>query len=268
MSTTSRGYLTNFDGGRALSKVQDYPLGYVGQDRLGQRWSYVCFQEALEVGQWVQDYRSGVVTPRGGDLLPDAGEHSLALPSAFFPTAEEAVRAIGQVTAGPSVGDIFVVTQWHEAGQVSVRVIGDADERFEESKGWSVDFTGATRVQYAMPGRVIEGNTPAETIRGVVQTQVDSTDDIGKFGWVQQSGIGFCLIGTLGTVGDHRLYLANDGVFTATATGLAGEDAARALVVASSNRLVPAELHVVNNATALGGPPTKQAVGAGPAVIS
>lgn len=259
-----RAFMMGFGDGHTLSVQQQHALGELGLDRLGQQWSYVRFQETVDVGQWVQDFRSAEITPSTPRAA--AGEHNLRTPVTVFASAEESVGAIGRVDAGGSIGDIFIVDKWNAAGNVEVRVIANAsDRRMPDSTGWSAALSSATRFRYALPGRVIEGNTANETIRGVSQVDV-LTADVGKFGWVQQTGVGLCKIGsTLGTGTDHRLYLAANGDFITTP--VQGEDVARALVPGVADVLVPAELHVVNNAMALGGPPPKRPVGAGAPAI-
>ena len=260
----SRAYMMGFNDGHTLSAVQEHALGELGQDRLGQQWSYVRFNEAVDVGQWVQDFRSAEITPAAPRAA--AGERNLRTPTTVFTSAELSIGAIGRVDAGGAIGDIFVVTAWNAAGNVDVRVIANAsDRRGSDSQGWSAALNGSSRFRYSLPGSVIEGNTANETIRGVSQVDVLAAD-VGKYGWVQQTGVGLAKIGgTLGTGTDHRLYLTSGGDFITTP--VQGEDVARALVPSVADVLVPAEFHVVNYATALGGPPPKRPVGAGAPAI-
>ena len=272
--TASLAFMASFKDGQGLSDVQEFALGEIGQDKIGQRWSYCLFQRNLVAGQWVADYRNTGVT--GGVVAQaDASELSLTIGRDALNVAADEMRSEYIVGAYGAAGNIgFVVTGWEaltdSTAKLSVRPLHDADDVVRGNE-WPAVPT-ATTLRLYLPGRIDEdrdrGN--ALDIRGVVQTDVIATDKNPQYGWVLQEGIGVCLMSAVGgdvTVTQRFLQpestpAAKYGRFS-TEAARGGTTVARILGVPTADELVLAEIQIDNAATAAFGRKPKRPIGAG-----
>ena len=284
MAVGSRFFLRDFDGGQTLSNKQEFALGQIGQDELGQEWSYVRFNGAYTAGQWVADQlwavNAGGVNnsppaSRGGNIL--AGQRRLLVTATtWFAEREVCVGAVGRITVGGSAGDGFVITDWIAEDEVRVRVTNDGDDVFtDRNKGWSANFDGTTALDFRMPGRILTNTADGaatSALRGVVQRDVPAPPanaDFAYHGWVQQTGIGFVRRTTAAVTDGAVLRMSDNG--EAVASG-SNPEIGRALTSAAASgvggKLIPVELHIVNTAQAQGGPRPLTGVGMRGQVIS
>lgn len=251
----SRVYMLGFDEGQRISTQQKLALGQIGQDRLGNRWSYVEFGEVLSAGQWVAD-RLGASL---GVTKQEVGETRLTF-DANLPDTYSHVGAYGEVLSGTTGGGQgFVVTEQLSSNVLRIRLLKDDDDRDFTHGGWTTEVSANATVQLYYPGGVIEGDgTVGLRARGVVQVDVPtaSTDETKQYGWVQQSGIGVCRLATGVTAihASHNLIIGAGGNFTSgarTATNVKG--AAALTTRASATDLVLADIDIINSTYRVGG---------------
>ena len=275
MSATSRGYLVDFNGGQTLTKVQALPLGYVGQDPKGNRWSYVRFDDGpYSAGEWVRD---SLPDTANATANVDVGKNILTVGADKFLTSEESVGAIGLVNSGDGVGQGFVVTEWLEKGKVRIRLLHDSTDRLPSGDGFTTRLSASTgggrtvsNVHWSLPGRVSLGAATG-TPRGVVQRDITNTqlsdEGEGRFGWVQQSGVGVVMPANAAIAAGAVIRGVASG---AADDGTAGTPIGYALFASASGnqRLITASLNIENYAVAMGGPAAKRAVGSGAPPIS
>ena len=250
--------MRGFDGGRTIDEVQRHALGELGQDTLGNRWSYVEFQSAVNAGQWVGD---GVVTSALGVGAAAVGTDDLEFDTALSADYEH-IGAYGIVVAGGGAGQGFVITELDsnrtKAKIALLNTAGAGGDRVFDGSGWAVALTGASTVLLNYPGLVSPGGTGATNnpglARGVAQVDVTSAQASGAnnrgFGWVQQSGIGVCRLdaSAANVAGDRRLNFAAAGLFLGGTTGTAGAYAL-ATYNPGTDDLILARIDIENTAT-------------------
>ena len=272
----SRVYMMGFDEGRTLQKEQarDIALGTIGQDRVGNLWSYVEFQQNVSAGQWVQD-RVNVTQAVNATT---AGKNELKFTSAL-PANYDHVGVYGLVTGGTNgQGQGFIIEALDTDRQTArIQLLHDTSDRFFDRQGWKAAVSGGTpAVTLYYPGGVTAGTTtPSINVRGVVQVDVDEftsgNNNGGVFGWVQQTGIGVCLLESTGTdVGTNgMLFLDGSGYFQGGTIGSTAIPSARVLARYNPGQdgLVLADLNIVNTASRPFGPRSLP-VGAGPGEVS
>lgn len=256
MAVGSRFFLRDHDGGQTLSEKQEFALGQIGQDELGQEWSYVQFTGNASAGNWLADTRESTVSFNGTAAgFGDVGDrHGLV--------AKAAVAPVGAF--GRSGVDGFVITGRHSFSdaldKIDVRLLynaSDVDE-FGARRGWTQKPTG---MSLYVPGRVVSATASDTTsdIRGVVQRDVTIAGNEYRFGWVLQKGIGACL--APGTGSGNFLNAAANGAFT-RAANRGASSVARALVSVTNGQLVTAEVFIDNKAQAWAGASPKLPIGA------
>ena len=263
MAVGSRFFLRDFDGGQTLSNRQEFRLGTIGQDEIGQEWSYVCFQrDTYNVGEWVQDSGQVAVTAahtpdnvvRDGFIIERTGG------TTAFPDKLSTVGAIGIVTAGGAKGDTFAITEWLKAGKVRVRTLG--------GPRWSAGFDQNTALVYRLPGLLKEADRNAGfAARGVIQRDIEDDDlpddtTLQNYGWVLQKGIGRVAI-PAGTISSGSLlYTAANARFSSTeAQAPVGRVLAARTGAGAAGDLIVAEVFIENNAVAPSGMPPLTGVG-------
>ena len=279
--TASLAFTASFKDGMGLSDTQEFALGEINIDKIGQQWSYCLFTGDVDIGQWVQDYRTdGTVdsTPSlpTGVAPSETDDHFLYVPRSTFRRAEAAIGAFGYAS-----DQGFVITSWNpissSVARVGVRLLHNGSERFSEPKDWSAN---PSTIGVYLPGRVVPGIVAnLSDIRGIAQTDVtdivSSDPDTYKFGWVLQKGIGVCKLGAAGALASGERYLeAIDG-------GLVGSNATprenasartigrvlRDIGTGNATNLVLAEIDIDNYATSPFGRRPKRPIGAGGTVI-
>lgn len=277
-AATGRFYAMNFRDGQEVHREQKLALGQLGLDDRGNVWSYVEFHEDVGIGQWVTDRQVA-------ELGVEAKDISAVSPSALLKlTFDNALAtgyvhegAFGTVTTGAAsgLGQGFVIDSIVSSTEVNIQLLHDKTRNFTTRTGWQADLGATNTVTLFYPGGVLEGNVLADnspdTVRGVAQVAVDvsdvSTDGRstgGAFGWVQQTGLGVCLVDANGTdiANTQKLYLAAAGLFA----GRAADDRpsvgrALALYQPSADNLVLADLNITNNLSRFYGP-VKRPLGA------
>lgn len=263
----SRVNMSGFDGGLQFEDEQKFALGTIGQDRLGQRWSYVQLTGDVALGQWVGDIarisRNSVAggVPQWGDIVRVTTN---------FDADYSPVGGFGYVTegAGQQAGQGFIVTEQIADDTVRIQLINSSTKRLDGGRGFEAAVDVASDIVFMFPG-VVEVGTGArvDSARGVAQ--VAGTDE--QFGWVQQSGIGIIALAGGAVIGaDGEANFAASGVFTNTA-GTAGARVLQGAVAAAQRGLNPrvlAEIDIVNTARQwIGGGPPARAIGTGPEAI-
>ena len=264
----SRVYMMGFDEGTKLEEKQRFALGQIGQDRLGNRWSYVQFTNGVQLtaGQWVQD-----ILQAENPAVSDS-PNELVIATSALTANRQYVGAYGFVTGATGRGQGFMVTGKYVSGantHFTIRLLHDGTSP-QDTEQWETPLkAGATSaVTFSFTGVVDTGGAAGglARIRGVVQTTVPVSTQ--KFGWVQQSGVGLCLLNQAGTnVPNTGLLIPDaDGLFEGGSTN----PVARALVTynPTANALVLAELRVDNFATSLLEAPPQRPIGIGGEVLS
>ena len=277
MAVGSRFFLRDFDGGQTLSNRQEFRLGTIGQDEIGQEWSYVRFRGEETVsgaaatdnryttGQWVCDQFFNIPHANVVQGASLQGGNKLEVGDSWFQSRTRSVGAIGKVSGTGGAGaNGFVVTDWYDTGEVRVRVISNnTDIVTDRGAGWSANFND-NGIDYYLPGDLLpQQNFNANNrIRGIVQCDVTNADlrRGNRFGWVLQKGVGVCLVSNAVANTGIPLHPGNGGNLTNATTNQ--PELARALVQKpAAAGLVLAEINIENNAQALGGPRPLTGVG-------
>ena len=191
--------MIEFQDTRKLHDTQEHALGYVGRDGIGNRWSYVQFREVVGVGERVRDsVHSDLITTDdpgtvsaaaaiGTNRLTDDGK---------FPIASDLAGCIGAIVGGAGAGQNFTVMRRIDSNILEVKVltnIADLSDRVDG--GWNVALTTASEYRLFFPGAVRQGDGLRDIDRGFTQVEVGA-DDLNKYGWVQQTGLGFMKLDT------------------------------------------------------------------------
>ena len=209
--------MIEFQDTKRLHDTQEHRLGYVGHDGIGNKWSYVQFREVVGVGERVRDSihsdliatdDPGTVAAAaaiGTDILPDTGK---------FPLASDLGGCIGAIVAGAGAGQNFTVMSRIDSDNLRVKVLtGLTAFSDRDDGGWLTALTTASRYRLFFPGAVRQGDGLTDIDRGFTQVAV-TADDLNKYGWVQQTGLGFM---KLDTSADNAVIGEN---LVATAAGL------------------------------------------------
>ena len=164
----SRVYQMGFDEGKDVGGVQQFALGLIGQDRIGQRWSYVQFTAALSAGQWVADYQEPIIQPVAN------ADGELIIPTASLADADYVYRgSFGLISEGAGRGQGFVITGSQVNGantHFSIQLIHDVND-VDSGTELSPAMAASSRIQLLLPGVVVLGVVASVALaRGVVQT--------------------------------------------------------------------------------------------------
>lgn len=265
----SRMYMLGFDEGREVSVEQKFALGSLGQDRIGNRWSYVQFTAALQVGEWVADrLHTGEVD------VATASDDELIIATSDLQSGDVYRGAFGLVTSSTGAKQGFVITGVYTQGtntHFQIHVLNDATSRKSRTK-WATALTATSKVTLMKTGVVVKGVAgSAEFVRGVVQTTVPAPETgVLRFGWVQQTGVALCALNGTNLVAANKSlnYSTTDGRFVGI-NGTTGP-ARRLSYVDYANTagdVVLAEIRIENNATSPVEAPRQGPIGLGPAVI-
>ena len=284
MAVGSRFFLRDFDGGQMLSDRQEFRLGQIGQDEIGQEWSYVRFNpsDTFSVGQWVAD---NLTESANVSYYNDGTPTLLYVGNDRFETREESVGAVGIVHSGDGAGQGFVVTDWLGRGSgaqsnfnhVKIRLLHSATELYtkpDDEDGWGFrealsESTGGgktvSNVRWLLSGNVVTPAAVGNPVRGVLQRGIEASDypivngtAQALFGWVLQKGVGVVRkTATAIAIGVAINAAANGNVVA----GGSGEEIGRTVTPGGAAGLILAELHIENNAQARGGPRPLTGVG-------
>ena len=176
-----------------LHDVQKYAVGQEVLDIVGNRWGYMRIREASG-GRYrlmrstehtdVMSAGVGVVAAAeaiGSTRLTVAATTNRDFREAYLPVA---VGCLGTITTGAGVGQSFWITARVSATEVQVQVIGSN----QDSGGWNTALTTASRFSLFFPGEARQGDGTTDFVEGVLHEEAASTD-VGKYGYVQRSGL-------------------------------------------------------------------------------
>ena len=93
------------------------------------------------------------------------------------------VGALGVITAGGGRGQRFWIKRVVDDGEVVVEVLDN------DTGKWTTALTTASRFYLWFPGQALQGDGLDDFVEGVLHVEAE-TADIGKFAYVQRSGLG------------------------------------------------------------------------------
>ena len=191
--------MIEFQDTRKLHDTQEHALGYVGRDGIGNRWSYVQFREVVGVGERVRDsvHSDLIATDDPGTVSAAAAIGTTRLTDAGkFPMTTDLAGCIGAIVEGAGAGQNFTVMRRVDSNILEVKVLTTpTDLSDRQDGGWNVALTTASEYRLFFPGVVRQGDGLTDIDRGVTQVAV-SADDLNRYGWVQQTGLGFVKLDT------------------------------------------------------------------------
>ena len=181
-----------------LHETQSFLLGERVKDNKTQtEWTYVRFDEILNVGDFVRDsvtadlvaIESGTtyaqvtaISAIGSNLLIDSGQFA----------DKDYVGAFGMIADNAGVGQMFYIEAMDDVNQVKIRVIATAAGRLGlgDDRGWQVALAADSQYRLRFPGAVRQGDGVNGFGRGFVQRAIVAAD-LGKYGFVCNKGLCF-----------------------------------------------------------------------------
>ena len=186
--------MIEFQNTRRLHDTQEHALGYCGRDGIGYWWSYVQFREVIGVGERVRDsvHADLIATDDPGTVSAEAAIGTNRLTDdGKFPANTDLAGCIGAIVGGPGAGQNFTVMRRVDSNGLEVKVLTTATDLSDrEDGGWSIALTTDSQYRLFFPGAVRQGDGLTNIDRGVSQVAV-TADDLNRYGWVQQTGLGF-----------------------------------------------------------------------------
>ena len=188
--------LSDFDGGRSLHDTQHFNLGQEVYDSQGNRWGYVQINEAIGGRHRLlrSTKHSDIMSAGNGDVSAAA-----AVGSDRLKVADAANADFTRSTAGPLVGAVGIITAAAGHGQRFwiKRVVSDQEvvvEVLDNDTGkWETALTTSSKFYLWFPGMALQGDGLDDFVEGVLHARAVAAD-IGKFGYVQRSGLGLVTI--------------------------------------------------------------------------
>lgn len=184
--------LSDFDGGRSLHDTQHFALGQEVYDSQGNRWGYVQINEASGgAHRLLRSTKHSDIMSAGNGIVSEA----IAVGADRLKVAGTTNRDFTASTAGPIVGALGVITAGGGRGQRFwiKRVVNDDEvvvEVLDNDTGkWTTALTTASRFYLWFPGQALQGDGVDDFVEGVLHVEAE-TADIGKFAYVQRSGLG------------------------------------------------------------------------------
>ena len=248
--------LINFNQGKTLDRVQQARLGETAPDSIGDIWSYVQFRQAVDIGQVVRDAQQ---TDLRVDATNDPAEVTAAAAigtNTLEATGEFKDRdvrgAIGAIVAGAGDGQSFIVTDRIDDDSIRVQVLNTATGFVTDGK-WATALTTDSRYRLSFPGAAYQADAASDKIRGISQVKVTS-NDLNKFGWVRQTGLGVVKYDDAGSaiIPGQLLVPTTAGLVKDATVGGASPDAeytigrAEIADAGTTEKLIWAELHIMN----------------------
>ena len=190
-------YLTSFKHIQTLHDDQKMRLGQTLYDENDDRWSYVEFDEVCGAGEHVRDSLLADLIP-SGHISGGEGSVSSASPigtkflndtGAF---TKDIVGAIGFISGGTGIGQVFAITKMIDDNQnkVEVALISTATG-VPGKQGWEVALSTTSKYRLIFPGRVQQGDGPGDNTRGVTPIPVTIPTGQKRYGYVRQTGLGY-----------------------------------------------------------------------------
>ncbi len=248
--------MIEFQDTKRLHDTQEHRLGYVGRDGIGQKWSYVQFREVVGVGERVRDsIHSDLITTDdpgtvavaaavGTDVLEDTGK---------FPISSDLGGCVGAIVVGTGAGQHFTVMSRIDSDKLRVKVLTSPTGFSDRvDGGWHTALDTTSRYRLFFPGAVRQGDGISDIVRGYTQVAV-TTDDLNKYGWVQQTGIGFKKLDVSADGGTDRSVLSVGDRIVAAAAGLAHGDPVIADAYSNTGLLTDIKELVANTGQSLFG---------------
>ena len=206
-----------FKAGMFFNERQERDLGAIVYDDIGRRFRYVRFDVTSGLGICLRDgvtndYLSaaeGTVTEAvaaGRDILKDTGAFANL----------DLVGAFGQIVDGGAEGDSFWVTKMIDDDTIEVRVVASSTEFRGREDGWSAGLTTASDYTIYFPGAVRIATGVNQAYAGFPKIVVGA-GDVGKFGYVQQTGMGWAQL-----LGTGHVAVLNEGLVPSTGGRLVG----------------------------------------------
>lgn len=247
--------LVNFNQGKTLDRVQQARLGETAPDTIGDIWSYVQFKNAVEIGEVVRDATHTNLTaganPGAVTAAAAVGTDILEADTGDGDFEDKDVRgAIGSIVEGAGAGQSFIVTNRIDNESIRVRVLNTADGFVTDGK-WATALATTSRYRLSFPGVVYQAGADSDRIRGISQVKVTS-DDVNKYGWVRQTGLGFVKYAVAGNALEPgTLLVATDAgevrdAEIATSTDRFSIGRAELAYPDTTNTLIWAELRIQN----------------------
>ena len=184
--------LSDFNGGRSLHDTQHFALGQEVLDSQGNRWGYVQINEASGgVHRLLRSTKHSDIMSVGNGIVSEAS----AIGSDRIKVAGTDNRDFTASTAGPLVGALGIITAGGGRGQRFwiKRVVSDEEivvEVLDNDTGkWTEGLTTASRFYLWFPGQALQGDGLDDFVEGVLHVEA-AAGDIGKFAYVQRSGLG------------------------------------------------------------------------------
>lgn len=192
--------LSDFDGGRSLHDTQHFGLGQEVYDSQENRWGYVQINEASGgVHRLLRSTKHSDIMSVGNGIVHEAS----AIGSDRIKVAGTDNRDFTASTAGPLVGALGIITAGGGRGQRFwiKRVVSDEEvvvEVLDNDTGkWTAALTTASRFYLWFPGQALQGDGLDDFVEGVLHVEA-AASDIGKFAYVQRSGLGLVTLDTDG----------------------------------------------------------------------
>lgn len=204
--------LSDFNYGRNLHDTQHFALGQEVYDSQGNRWGYVQINEVPTTAADRRAHRLlrstqhiDIMSAGDGDVSEGIAVGSDRLKvtdvdNADFTasTAGPLVGAHGIITAGTGRGQRFWIKRVISDQEVAVEVLGS------DTGKWTTALDNTSKFYLWFPG-LARRSTPASHsaldlfIEGVLHCEL-SVGDVGKFAYVQRSGLGLVTIDNSGNV--------------------------------------------------------------------
>ena len=206
--------LSDFDGGRSLHDTQHFALGQEVYDSQGNRWGYVQINEVPTAAADRGAHRllrstmhADIMSAGEGDVdgMIAAGSDRLIVPDTTnldftASTAGLLVGALGVIIAGDGRGQRFWIKRVVSDQEVVVEVLDN------DTGKWDEQLTTDSKFYLWFPGMALRTSpTPADVtildsfIEGVLHREL-SEGDVGKFAYVQRSGLGLVTLDNDGNV--------------------------------------------------------------------
>ena len=206
-----------FDAGMRFDERQERELGDIVYDDIGRRFRYVRFDQAGGLGICMRDEVTDDLLAVAGtegtvSEAIDAGSVILKATGAF--AGKDLVGAFGQIVDGDGIGDSFWITdnKANNDDEVEVFVLASGSEFRGQNEGWSADLGTDSDFTLYFPGAVRRASGLNQAYAGFPKIPI-TTADLGKFGYVQQTGMGWAALAGAGVAGNlnEGLVVNSDG---------------------------------------------------------